>query len=68
MVSLTTYRASDRRVYNGATCSDMAREWAHTDALMKRMKEANPDASCTYFPAEGKYMTFLSHKPITNRF
>lgn len=63
---LSTYRATDRRVYNGAPCSDMAREWAHTDALEKRMKQADPTASCTYFPVEGKFMVFINSNILEN--
>ena len=32
-MTLSTYQASDRRVYNGAPCSDMQREWNHTNNL-----------------------------------
>ena len=65
MVELETYYATDRRVYNGAPCSDMQREWNRTDALDKRMKEADPTAGCTYFPVEDKYMVF--HYPDPER-
>ena len=57
MKELTTYMASDRRVYNGAPCSDMQREWDHTKYLETRMKQADPTARCTYFPMEGKYFS-----------
>jgi len=63
---LIPYRASDRRVYNGAPCSDMSREWAHTDALENRMQEADPTASCTYFPMEGKYLVFTNTGILKN--
>jgi hypothetical protein len=62
VVPLEPYYASDRRCYNGAFCSDLQREADRTDALEKRMKESDPSASCTYFPAEGKYMTFVNTK------
>ena len=65
-MELTTYRATDRRVYNGAPCSDMSREWAHTDALEKRMKQADPTASCTYFPMEGKFLVFINSNLLEN--
>jgi hypothetical protein len=58
-VELTTYKAADRRVYNGALCSDMAREFAHTEYLEARLEKASPLASCTYFPAEGKHLVFV---------
>jgi hypothetical protein len=61
-VPLVPYYASDRRCYNGAFCSDLQREADRTDALEKRMKESDPSATCTYFPAEGKYMVFVDKK------
>jgi hypothetical protein len=50
-----TYYATDRRVYNGALCSDMQRQEDHTEALLARLVELEPDAFCTYFPMEGKW-------------
>jgi len=67
-MAYVVYRASDRRVYNGCPCSDIAREWAHTDALEKRMKAVDPTARCTYFPAEAEYLVFLGFHPLTNNF
>ena len=67
-MNLTTYHASDRRCYYGAPCSDLRREIDHTDALYERMRQANMGATCTYFPAEGKYMTFLNFRAITGNF
>lgn len=60
MTSSTTYRASDRRVYNDALCSDMQREADHTAILEKRMKQLDPTARCTYFPLEGKFLVFTN--------
>jgi len=69
MESLTTYRARDRRVYNGAFCSDMQREVNHTKYLEDRMKKADPSSSCTYFPMQGKYLVFTNTiKILTNNF
>ena len=68
MTSLQPYRANDRRCYNGCSCSDLQRELDHTDYLLKRMKKAYPEARCTYFPMEEKYMVFVKNKPLTNRF
>jgi hypothetical protein len=65
---LTTYRATDRRVYNGAYCSDMEREKRHTESLMTRLKRTSPSAACTYFPVEGKYMVFNNVKQVTGNF
>lgn len=57
---LVTYRASDRRVYDGALCSDMQSEFDHTEALYNRMVLAEPTARCTYFPMESGYMVFTN--------
>lgn len=65
-MKLSTYRASDRRVYNGCPCSDMKREWDHTDKLGKLLKSLDPTASVTYFPAEGKYMVFTNSNILEN--
>ena len=65
-MKLETYHATDRRVYNGALCSDMTRERNHTRALEKRMMDADPTASCTYFPMEGKYLVFINSNILEN--
>ena len=50
------HHATDRRVYNGALCSDMQRE---QDSI-KQLKKLLPDnAQCTYFPMEGKWCCSL---------
>ena len=66
MTELTTYRARDRRVYDGAPCSDMSREWKHTDYLEARMKRADPTAGCCYFPVKGKYLVFTNSNILEN--
>ena len=66
MSELTTYRASDRRVYNGALCSDMTKERNHTEYLFKRMKKADPTSRCTYFPMEGKFLVFINSDILNN--
>jgi len=63
----TTYKASDRRVYDGAPCSDMKRELDHTAMLRERMKQIDSTACCTYFPAEGKYLVFINSNILENR-
>lgn len=68
LAELTTYRASDRRCYNGAYCDDLAKEILYTKTLEKRMKQANPAASCAYFPEEDKYLVFTNLKILTNNF
>ena len=68
MENLTTYRASDRRVYNGSSCSDMQREQTHTKDLLARMNQAEPAARCTYFPMEGQYLVFVNLKQLTGKF
>lgn len=65
-VPLEPYRASDRRVYNGAPCSDMSREWKRTEDLFARMREADPTSSCTYFPMERKYLVFTNSNLLEN--
>jgi|SRR3989339_992482 len=57
---LEVYKARDRRVHDGALCSDMKREFEHTDKLEKRMQEADPTAVCTYFPMEQKFLVFTN--------
>jgi len=66
MTELITYRATDRRCYNGAYCDDLTREHSHTDALTKRMKQADPTASCTYFPMEDKFLVFINSNILEN--
>lgn len=61
---MKTYKAQDRRVYDGCPCEDMNREMSHTESLEKRMKKADPTASITYFPMEGKYLVFINCYPI----
>jgi hypothetical protein len=65
---LEAYHATDRRVYNGALCSDMQREAERLKELTARLKQVAPGASCTYFPVEQKYMTFVDNKPVTGNF
>lgn len=70
----TTYEATDRRVYWGARCSDMERERRHTEKLRRRMKAADPTASCTWFPAEDQWLAFTTRRtggpslPLTGNF
>lgn len=65
-MTLTTYRARDRRVYNGALCSDMRREHDRTRYLENLLREADPTARCTYFPMEGKFMVFTNSNILEN--
>lgn len=44
----------------------MKREWSHVDALKKRLKEADPTASVTYFPLEGAYLSFTNSLILEN--
>lgn len=62
------HHATDRRCYNGALCSDLQREIDSEKDIAAQIKAVEPKFSCTYFPAEGKYMTFVDHKPLTNKF
>jgi len=65
MTELVTYHATDRRVYDGAYCSDMQREADHVKKLEARLKAADSTARVTYFPAEDKYMAF--HYPTPGK-
>lgn len=67
-MQLETYYASDRRVYDGAICSDMRGESEHTAMLEKRLKKADPTAHCTYFPMGGKYLVFVGYKQLSKQF
>jgi len=69
-MELTTYRATDRRVYNGAFCSDMKRESDHTKALEKRMRKADPTTYVAYFPMQDAYLAFIGDdsKILSNNF
>lgn len=59
------YYAKDRRCYNGAFSSDMEKEIASKQKILNSIKEQYPEYSCTYFPAEGKYLSFISHRELT---
>jgi len=63
---LEEYRATDRRVYNGAYCSDMKKEHDHTEYLTERMLTADKTAWCTYFPVEGKFLVFTNSNMLRN--
>ena len=58
MNPLTTYRATDRRCYNGALCSDLKKELDCTKFLVACMKELEPTAKAMYFPVEKAYLVF----------
>jgi hypothetical protein len=67
-MTLKTYKASDRRVYNGALCTDMKNEIDHESKLMKILRKIEPSASCTFFPLEYSYMVFVNHRMVTGIF
>ena len=52
----TYHTATDRRVYNGALCSDMQREKDSIQALKDKLPKNH---LCTYFPMEGKWCCSL---------
>jgi len=52
----TYHTATDRRVYNGALCSDMQREKDSIQALKDKLPKNH---LCTYFPTEGKWCCSL---------
>ena len=59
------YYANDRRCYNGAMCSDLQKEIGSKEVIFNEIKKSYPNYSCTYFPLEGKYLSFLKHKQLT---
>lgn len=44
------------RYYNGAPDEELQAIWDSRDAARARLREADENAWCTYFPQEGKYM------------
>jgi len=60
--------ARDRRCYQGAMCSDLAREVKSRDDIFDVIKEKYPDYFCTYFPMEGKYMSFDKYSEVSGNF
>jgi len=50
--NLDWYQATDRRVYNGALCSEMQRE---LDSLKKLEKMLPENARLCYYPLEGTW-------------
>ena len=60
--------ATDRRCYNGAMHSDLEREASTRQDLFSEIRGQHPDYFCTYFPAEGKYMSFIKYKELTGNF
>ena len=61
-MELSTYQATDRRVYNGALCSGMLGERSHTIKLMEELHKLEPRAVSTYFPMEDKYLVSIRHQ------
>lgn len=53
---ITLHRATDRRVYNGAPCSDMQREWNSRQEAKDYLKSLG--VHVTYFPAGEFYVGF----------
>jgi len=43
------------RLYNGAPDDELQAVWESRDDARAALKEADPDAWCTYFPLEGMY-------------
>jgi len=60
------YKATDRRVYNGALCSDMKKE---QDSLSKlERKAAKLGARATYFPMEGKWSVWSDFRRVSDMY
>jgi len=56
---LEPYHARDRRVYNGALCTDMQKEADRIKYLEERLKKADHTARVTFFPAPGPDYGYL---------
>lgn len=54
------------RCYNGAYDSRTQATFDRQDAVLARIQAVCPDASCTYFPAEGYHMVHVDGWPITD--
>jgi len=57
--------ATDRRCYNGSCCSDLQREVNSKERILRAIQKVRPDYFCTYFPVEGKWLSFLRYQEIT---
>lgn len=54
------HRATDRRCYDGACCSDLQRELDSVDELVKELQALG--GSVCYFPAGGHWMAFKGYR------
>lgn len=59
--------ASDRRCYNGAFSSDLQRQHDSEKRFLAALQKIEPDYQCVYFPAEGKYLSFVKYNQLTDR-
>ena len=59
------HTATDRRCCHGAFSTDLAEEINDRQKLFNTIKTRHPKFSCTYFPAEAAYMSFLSHLALS---
>jgi hypothetical protein len=57
--------ATDRRCYNGAFCDDLQREVNSKINVLRIIQAKHPEYSCTYFPMEGKYLSFLKYQELS---
>lgn len=64
----TLHRATDRRCYNEAMCSNLQREVDSEKEILRQLKKVEPEFSCTYFPMEKKYLTFIKYRTLTDNF
>lgn len=51
---------TDRRCYNGTMCSDLQKELDSKENILDAIQRVRPDYRCTYFPMEGKYLSFIN--------
>ena len=53
------------RCYNGCFDSETQRQIDKENAMLKSLKEVEPDAHCTYFPHEGKFQIHIWGKQLS---
>lgn len=54
------------RCYDGAFDSASQRVLDNQDALLAKIREREPEAHVTYFPAEGRHQVHVWGRPLSN--
>lgn len=60
--------ATDRRVYNGALCSDLQREAESKDNIRKKILEKYPKFRTCHFPQGGGWLAHLCYDDVSGNF